>query len=80
MNIETDQASASPDLSPLMADYALEGQSNSRSVPWVNGKTQAKTTYVVTMAPKRDGSLVIQALQVDRERTQPVALTVSAAA
>ena len=80
LNIETDQASASPDLSPLMADFALEGQSNSRSVQWVNGKTQAKTTYVVTMAPKRDGALVVPALQVGSERTQPVALTVSAAA
>ena len=80
LNIETDQASASPDLSPLMADFALEGQSNSRSVQWVNGKTQARTTYVVTMAPKRDGALVVPALQVGSERTQPVALTVSAAA
>ena len=80
LNIETDQATASPDLSPLMADFALEGQSNSRSVQWVNGKTQAKTVYVVTMAPKRDGALVVPALQVGSERTQPVALTVSAAA
>lgn len=80
LNIETDQASASPDLSPLMADFALEGQSNSRSVQWVNGKTQAKTTYVVTMAPKREGALVVPALQVGSERTQPVSLSVSAAA
>ena len=79
LNIETDQASASPDLSPLMADFALEGQSNSRSVQWVNGKTQARTTYVVTMAPKREGSLVVPALQVGSERSQPVALRVSAA-
>ena len=80
LNIETDQATASPDLSPLMADFALEGQSNSRSVQWVNGKTRARTTYVVTMAPKRDGALVVPALQVGSERTQPVALSVSAAA
>lgn len=79
LNIETDQASASPDLSPLMADFALEGQSNSRSVQWVNGKTQARTTYVVTMAPKREGSLVVPALQVGSERSEPVTLRVSAA-
>ena len=79
LNIETDQASASPDLSPLMADFALEGQSNSRSVQWVNGKTQTKTTYVVTMAPKREGALVVPALQIGSERTQPVELSVSAA-
>ena len=79
LNIETDQASASPDLSPLMADFALEGQSSSRSVQWVNGKTQNKTTYVVTMAPKREGALLVPALQIGAERTQPLKLSVAAA-
>ena len=79
LNIESDGGSATPDLSPLMADFALEGQSNNRSVQWINGRQQSKTTYAVTIAPKRAGSLTVPALQVGAQQTQPLALQVSGA-
>ena len=80
LNIESDEATATPDLSPLMADFALEGQSNNHSVQWINGRQQSKTTYAVTIAPKRAGSLTVPALQVGSQQTQPLALQVSGAA
>jgi len=80
LNIESDEATATPDLSPLMADFALEGQSNNHSVQWINGRQQSRTTYAVTIAPKRAGSLTVPALQVGSQQTQPLALQVSGAA
>ena len=80
LNIESDEATATPDLSPLMADFALEGQSNNHSVQWINGRQQSRTTYAVTIAPKRGGSLTVPALQVGSQQTQPLALQVSGAA
>lgn len=80
LNIESDQASATPDLSPLMADFVLEGQSNSQSVQWVNGQTQRKTVFAVTLAPKREGTLTIPPVQVGAEKTGPVTLLVTAGA
>ena len=32
LNVETDAVSATPDLTPLMRDFEVEGQSDSRSV------------------------------------------------
>ena len=80
LNIESDEATATPDLSPLMADFALEGQSKNHSVEWINGRQQSRTTYAVTIAPKRGGSLTVPALQVGSQQTQPLALQVSGAA
>ena len=76
-NIESDEANATPDLSPLMADFALEGQSNNHSVQWINGQQQSKTVYAITIAPKRAGSLTVPALQVGAQQTQPVTLLVN---
>lgn len=80
LNIESDKGSATPDLSPLMTDFALEGQSNNHSVQWINGRQQSKTAYAITIAPKRAGSLTVPALQVGAQQTQPLALQVSASA
>lgn len=80
LNVETDDVSAAPDLAPLMADFALEGQSNSRSVRFVNGRMTSKTIYAVILAPKRAGELPIPSLRVGGQRTAPLTLSVAAAA
>lgn len=80
LNVETDEVTAEPDLTPLMADFALEGQSNSRSVRLINGQMTSKTVYAVTLAPKRAGELRIPSLRIGRQQTAPLTLSVSASA
>lgn len=80
LNIETDQAAAVPDFSPLQADFDLSGQSSNRQVQMVNGAVTARTTYVVNLAPRRAGTLAIPALLVGTQRTPPLALVVEGSA
>ena len=80
LNIETDQAAATPDFSPLRADFDLSGQSSSRQVQMVNGAVTAKTTYLVNLAPHRAGTLAIPALLIGTQRSPPLALVVGASA
>ncbi len=79
LNIETDQATATPDLSPLMRDFTLADQSSSRSVQWVNGSVKAKTTYAIALVPRREGQVTIPAIRVGNEFSRPVIVQVSAA-
>ncbi len=78
LNVETDAAAATPDLTPLLRDFEVEGQSDSRSVQLVNGRMSARTTFSMTLRPRRAGTLAIPALQVGAERTVPLALEVTA--
>ena len=80
LNVETDAVSATPDLTPLMRDFDVEGQSDSRSVRMMNGRMSASTTFSLTLRPRRAGTLTIPALQVGSERTAPLTLEVSATA
>lgn len=80
LNIETDQAVAVPDFSPLRADFDLSGQSSSSRMQMVNGAVTAKTTYVVNLAPRRAGTLTIPALPIGSQRSPPLALVVGASA
>lgn len=78
LNVETDAVSATPDLTPLMRDFEVEGQSDSRSVRMVNGRVNSSTTFALTLRPRRAGTLAIPALQVGAERTVPLMLEVGA--
>ena len=78
LNVETDAVSATPDLTPLMRDFEVEGQSDSRSVGLVNGRLRSSTTFALTLRPRRAGTLAIPALQVGGERTAPLMLEVTA--
>ena len=78
LSIDSDQAGAPPDLSPLLADFSVEGQSVNRSMQWSNGSAQATTTYVLQLAPKRVGALVVPAINLGNDRTPPLPLRVAA--
>jgi hypothetical protein len=80
LNIETQLGSAAPDLTPLMDDFELSGQSSSRSVQMVNGQMASRTLYAITLTPTRAGALTIPSLQVGGERTAPLVLQVLASA
>jgi len=78
LSIETDQAAARPDLSPLQADFEISAQSSNSSVSLVNGVVTARTTHIASLTPRRFGALAIPALRVGSERTAPMVLSVSA--
>jgi hypothetical protein len=78
LSIDSDQAGAAPDLSPLLADFSIEGQSVNRSMQWSNGSAQSTTTYVLQLAPKREGALVVPAIKLGSDLTTPLPLRVAA--
>jgi oxygen tolerance protein BatD len=80
LSIDSDQAGAAPDLSPLLADFSIEGQSVNRSMQWINGSAQSTTTYVLQLAPKREGALVVPAIKLGSDLTTPLPLRVAAGA
>lgn len=79
LSIETDQASAIPDFSPLRADFDISGQGSTRQLQIANGASTTRTTHVINLAPRRPGTLTIPALQVGQERSAPLALVVTPA-
>ncbi|GAA3915528.1 BatD family protein [Luteimonas lutimaris] len=81
LNVETDDPGAgAPDWSPLDGDFIVSGNSSSRQVEIVNGKRSARLLFGVALQPRREGLLTIPALQVGKQRTQPILLTVTEAA
>ena len=80
LSIDSDQGAATPDLSPLLADFSIEGQSVNRSMQWVNGNSQSMATYVLQLSPKREGVLVIPAIKLGNDLTAPLSLRVTASA
>jgi hypothetical protein len=81
LNIETDQATAaSPDYSPLLGDFTVTGNTSSRQFEMVNGVSQTRALFAVALQPRREGLIGIPPLLVGSRRTQPLNLTVTAAA
>ncbi len=80
LTIQTDQMTAMPDFSPLGVDFHLSGQGSSRQMSMSNGKVTASTSHQIDLTAKRPGVLTIPSLQVGRERTVALPLTVAAAA
>lgn len=77
LNIETDQATATPEYAPLQADFALGMPSSSRQIQMTNGATRVKSLFGIALTPRRAGELTIPSLQVGAQRTAPLSLTVT---
>lgn len=81
LNVETDDARAGPpDWSPLDKDFIVSGNSSSRQVEIVNGSASTRLLFAVALQPRREGLLTVPALAIGSHRTQPLPLTVTAAA
>ena len=80
LNVETDQAGAVPDWSPLAANFQLSNASSSRQVQINNGVRTTTGVFAVVLMPKRSGALEVPSLRVGNERTAPLQLQVSAPA
>lgn len=67
---------ATPDLSPLQADFEVLGRASSQSMQMGSGGNRVTSVYEVTLAPKRAGNLQIPPLQMGNQRSPAIALTV----
>ncbi len=78
LNIEVSDSAptSAPDFTALQQDFALSGTQSSNSVEIINGRTSAKLLWAVALEPKRDGTIMIPALTIAGQATQPIALTV----
>jgi len=68
-----------PDLSALEGDFDVRGTRQLNSLHTLDGETRASTRWIITLLPRRSGSLRIPALQLGQSLSQPIELQVQAA-
>lgn len=64
------------DTTPLLKDFDLIDSMQSSQMQIVNGKSSARHSWIITLAPKHAGELTIPALQVGSDSTTPITLNV----
>ena len=76
--VETDRrVSDWLDTRPLEKDFDILGNVSGSQVNIVNGQVNAKTTWTLTLLPRRSGKLTIPSLEVGGERSQALTLEVN---
>jgi hypothetical protein len=73
-------ASEEPDLTPLSADFDVLGVQRVRRMSLVNGARDSSFDFVVQIAPRRTGALVVPALPIGDASSEPLPIQVSAVA
>ena len=68
-----------PDLSALEADFEVRGTRQLNSLHTLDGETRASTRWIVTLLPRRSGSLQIPALQLGQSHSEPLDVQVQQA-
>ncbi len=68
----------SPDLTALEKDFEILGTSRNSQHSIINGRTQSSMEWHISLAPKREGALVIPPIEIDGETTQALVVEVSA--
>lgn len=66
-----------PDLSGLGADFDLLGTSQSTNISIVNGQRTDTVRLLVSLAPKRTGTIQVPPIPVGADRTEPLSLQVN---
>ena len=76
----TDRTNVEPDWQVLDKDFQLVNQQSQQnsSISLVNGRQTSRTyvDYQVTLRPRRQGNLVIPAIVIGTERTNPITIAV----
>lgn len=65
-----------PELGPLEALFNVHGTSTSSQVSFVNGRMSSSKQWIVTLTPKQSGRIIIPAIKVGNEKTQPLEIVV----
>ncbi|MBB4728695.1 BatD family protein [Xanthomonas arboricola] len=80
LNIETDQRGVDPDYTPLRNDFALGAKSANQQMQVTNGSVTVRALFGVVLTPRKSGELIVPAIRVGNERTEPLRLQVGASA
>lgn len=80
LNIETDQRGVDPDYTPLRNDFALGAKSANQQIQVTNGSVTVRALFGVVLTPRKSGELIVPAIRVGNERTEPLRLQVGASA
>jgi hypothetical protein len=80
LNIETDQRGVDPDYMPLRNDFALGAKSANQQMQVTNGSVTVRALFGVVLTPRKSGELIVPAIRVGNERTEPLRLQVGASA
>lgn len=73
------QQNLDPNLDALLEDFILLDRRSETQMSIVNGRQSAVMRLLITLEPKREGELLIPALQLGGESTQPLKVQVDAA-
>ncbi|OUM33381.1 protein BatD [Pseudomonas putida] len=65
-----------PDLHALEADFEVRGTRQLNSLHTLDGETRASTRWIITLLPRRSGSLRIPELQLGQSHSQAIELQV----
>ncbi|PPU76482.1 MULTISPECIES: BatD family protein [Xanthomonas] len=76
LNIETDQRGVDPDYAPLRNDFALGAKSANQQMQVANGGVTVRALFGVVLTPRKSGALIVPAIRVGGERTEPLRLQV----
>lgn len=77
MEISADkESSENPDLSVLNRDFDIGSTGKTVSVEMINGHIKQEARWVISLIPKRAGTLTIPSIKIGSEKTQPIQLTV----
>ncbi len=76
LTIQSKNGSGSPDLGVLKKDFQILGQSQSQNYSFINGHASSTQTWTITLLPRATGELVIPAIKVGNEQTQPIPLVI----
>jgi len=77
--IQTNSKSGKPDLSILEKDFTIMSQSQNQQFNIINGKSSSKRIWTVFLMPKKAGEIIIPAISLGKESSEPIALVVQKA-
>jgi hypothetical protein len=79
LTLETqgEQSDDSPDLSVLEPDFEILSRATQQSVSIINGSFSSKRSLILTLLPKRQGTLTIPPIPVGDQQTEPLTLEVT---
>jgi hypothetical protein len=66
-----------PDLTPLEKDFEILAHNQSSRHSIVNGQAESFTEWIIRMAPKRTGKIIIPPIEIGGEKSDPLSIEVS---
>lgn len=73
----TDMDASSIDLAPLEENFEVLGRNHRSNTSIINGDFKRSTKLLITLAPKKSGTLVIPELSIEGEKSEAITVEVS---